>query len=72
MLLITSLVYFYQFMVRQQVLKLYKDILNAIKRVPDEANRKDLMNWARSDFKQNKAHSDEVILNLYKPFIFNR
>ncbi|CAB3384400.1 Hypothetical predicted protein [Cloeon dipterum] len=50
-----------QFMTRKQVLKLYKDTLKAIQRVPDEKSRADLLDWARSDFKQHKSQTDEVL-----------
>ncbi|XP_059476732.1 LYR motif-containing protein 2 [Neocloeon triangulifer] len=48
-----------QFMTRQQVLKLYRDILKAIQRIPDDRNRNELKDWARSDFKQHKNQTDE-------------
>lgn len=47
-------------MLRQQVLKLYRSFLRTIRDVPDEESRKELVEWARSDFKNNKHHTDEV------------
>lgn len=47
-------------MLRQQVLKLYRSFLRAIRDVPDEESKKELLEWARSDFKNNKHHTDEV------------
>jgi Complex 1 protein (LYR family) len=51
-------------MVRQQVLKLYKDTLKTISRVPDTRNRIDLRDWARTDYKLNKTKADEVLNNF--------
>ena len=50
-------------MLRQQVLKLYREFLKVIREVPDEENRKEILQWTRSDFKKNKHQTDEV--NLY-------
>jgi hypothetical protein len=47
-------------MLRQQALKLYRSVLRAIHNVPDEQSKKELLEWARSDFKNNKHHTDEV------------
>jgi hypothetical protein len=47
-------------MLRQQVLKLYRSILRAIRTVPDEQSKKELLEWARSDFKNSKHHTEEV------------
>ncbi|PNF43441.1 LYR motif-containing protein 2 [Cryptotermes secundus] len=53
-----------QFMLRQQVLKLYRSFLRAIRDVPDEESRKELLEWARSDFKNNKHHTDEYAIKM--------
>lgn len=47
-------------MVRQQVLKLYRSFLQAIREVPNEESKKELLEWIHSDFKNNKHHTDEV------------
>ncbi|XP_072498929.1 LYR motif-containing protein 2 isoform X1 [Notamacropus eugenii] len=49
-----------QFMRRQQVLLLYRKILQAIRQVPNERDRKYLQNWAREEFKRNKSATEEV------------
>ncbi|XP_027711400.1 LYR motif-containing protein 2 isoform X1 [Vombatus ursinus] len=49
-----------QFMRRQQVLLLYRKILQAIRQVPNEQDRKYLKNWAREEFKRNKSATEEV------------
>jgi hypothetical protein len=54
-------------MLRQQVLKLYRSVLRAIRNSPDEQSKKELLEWARSDFKSNKHQTDEVSAqNSYK------
>ncbi|KAF6211905.1 hypothetical protein GE061_012422 [Apolygus lucorum] len=53
-----------QFMLRQQVLKLYRDILRAIKEVPSKEDQKYLKDWAKSDFIANKHHTDEVTIKM--------
>jgi hypothetical protein len=47
-------------MLRQQVLNLYRSFLRTIRDVPHEESKKELLEWARSDFKNNKHHTDEV------------
>lgn len=47
-------------MIRRQVLQLYKDIVKATRSVPDETYKKDLLLWARNDFKRNKNLKDGV------------
>lgn len=43
-----------QFMVRQQVLKLYRDFFRTARELP-EGQREDIIEWVRSDFKSNKS-----------------
>lgn len=47
-------------MLRQEVLKLYKEIFRTIKLVQDETTRKELKDWARADFRSNKHYTDET------------
>lgn len=54
--------FYFQFMLRKQVLNLYRDLLYAIREVPNENDRKELTEWVRSDFKANKHHKDEVLM----------
>ncbi|KAJ8883553.1 hypothetical protein PR048_015397 [Dryococelus australis] len=49
-----------QFMIRQEVLKLYREILRTAREVHDESSRKEIVEWVRHDFKSNKHHTDEV------------
>ncbi|XP_027711406.1 LYR motif-containing protein 2 isoform X2 [Vombatus ursinus] len=53
-----------QFMRRQQVLLLYRKILQAIRQVPNEQDRKYLKNWAREEFKRNKSATEEDIIRM--------
>ncbi|XP_041980048.1 LYR motif-containing protein 2 [Aricia agestis] len=48
-----------QFMIRQEVLKLYREIFRTIRKVPDKTTQQELKEWARSDFKNNKHNTDE-------------
>lgn len=49
-----------QFFLRRQVLSLYREILRTLRDVPSEDHRKELADWARSEFKKNKNEKDEV------------
>lgn len=53
-----------QFMLRQEVLKLYRDLYRTINKVPDEENRKELKAWLRADFKKNKSQSEEIAIKM--------
>ncbi|XP_063351668.1 LYR motif-containing protein 2 [Pelmatolapia mariae] len=51
-----------QFLHRQKVLGIYRNMLRTIRRVPDEADRKFLRDWAREEFHRNKnvTHEDAI------------
>lgn len=49
-----------QFLQRQKVLGIYRDMLKNIRQVPDEADRKYLRDWARDEFKRNKNSTNQV------------
>lgn len=51
-------------MLRNEVLKLYREIFRAIRKVPDESSRKDLQEWARTDFRNNKHHTEELAIKM--------
>ncbi|XP_021167074.2 LYR motif-containing protein 2 isoform X1 [Fundulus heteroclitus] len=53
-----------QFLQRQRVLALYRNMLRTIRQVPDEADRKYLRDWARDEFKRNKDATNQVLLNV--------
>lgn len=51
---------FVQFLQRQKVLGLYRNMLRTIRKVPEEADRKYLKDWAREEFKRNKEATEQV------------
>ncbi|EAT34257.1 AAEL012328-PA [Aedes aegypti] len=53
-----------QFMLRQEVLKLYRTIFRTIRQVPDESSRQELRQWARSDFRANKHQTEELAIKM--------
>ncbi|KAM6406985.1 LYR motif-containing protein 2 [Pluvialis apricaria] len=53
-----------QFLRRQQVLRLYRDILRALRRVPAEADRRYLKDWAREEFRRNKDATEEDAIRM--------
>lgn len=55
---------FPQFMLRQQVLMQYRDVLRTIKRIPNEEYRRELLEWARRDFRDNAHHTDEITIKM--------
>ncbi|XP_075410887.1 LYR motif-containing protein 2 [Tenrec ecaudatus] len=53
-----------QFMRRRQVLLLYRKILQAVRQVPNESDRKYLKDWARDEFKRNKSVTEEDTIRM--------
>lgn len=51
-------------MLRQEVLKLYRDIFRCIRKIPEESSRNDLKQWTRSDFRANLHHTDELTIKM--------
>lgn len=51
-------------MLRQEVLKLYRDIFRCIRQIPEESSRNDLKQWTRSDFRANSQHTDELTIKM--------
>ncbi|XP_071074699.1 LYR motif-containing protein 2 isoform X1 [Dasypus novemcinctus] len=52
------------FMRRQQVLHLYRRILQVIRQVPNDSDRKYLKDWAREEFKRNKSATEEDTIRM--------
>lgn len=48
-------------MLRTEVLKLYKQMLRLVRKIPDQSQRQQLQNFIRQDFELNKKLEDEVI-----------
>ncbi|KAF1376229.1 hypothetical protein PFLUV_G00208400 [Perca fluviatilis] len=53
-----------QFLQRQRVLGIYRNMLRAIRKVPDQADRKYLSDWARDEFKRNKNATDQDAIRM--------
>ncbi|KAG9463671.1 LYR motif-containing protein 2 [Eleutherodactylus coqui] len=53
-----------QFLVRQRVLGLYRRILRAVRQIPEPADRTYMRDWAREEFRRNKATSDEIAVQM--------
>ncbi|XP_049646328.1 LYR motif-containing protein 2-like [Suncus etruscus] len=53
-----------QFMRRQQVLLLYRRILQAIRKVPNDSDRRYLRDWAKEEFKRNKNATEEDTIRM--------
>lgn len=51
-------------MLRQQVLKMYRDFMRLVRLADKESDRKEITAWIREDFKMNKNLKDEVIQNV--------
>ncbi|XP_061602353.1 LYR motif-containing protein 2 [Cololabis saira] len=55
---------FKQFLQRQKVLGLYRNMLRTIRHVPSEADRKYLTDWAREEFKRNKSATNQDAIRM--------
>ncbi|KAK2856666.1 hypothetical protein Q5P01_005401 [Channa striata] len=53
-----------EFLQRQKVLGIYRDMLRTIQQVPDEVDRKYLRDWARDEFKRNKESTDQDAIRM--------
>ncbi|XP_075270488.1 LYR motif-containing protein 2 [Opisthocomus hoazin] len=53
-----------QFVRRQQVLRLYRSVLRALRAVPAEADRRELAAWAREEFRRNKDATEEGAIRM--------
>ncbi|XP_072296446.1 LYR motif-containing protein 2 [Eucyclogobius newberryi] len=47
-----------QFLQRQRVLGIYRNMLRTVRQVPDPGDQKYLRDWARDEFKRNKDATD--------------
>jgi len=50
-----------QFILRGEVLRLYREIMKTLRHMPNETDRRELMSWARQDFRKNMHETDEVM-----------
>ncbi|KAL7388975.1 hypothetical protein ABVT39_024309 [Epinephelus coioides] len=53
-----------QFLQRQRVLGIYRNMLRTIRQVPSEADRKYLTDWARDEFKRNKNATNQDAIRM--------
>ncbi|KAL0967320.1 hypothetical protein UPYG_G00250740 [Umbra pygmaea] len=53
-----------QFLQRQKVLGLYRNMMRTIRQVPDEGDRKYLRDWARDEFKRNKSATNQDAVRM--------
>lgn len=55
---------FFQFLLKQEVKKLYRNIFRTIRKVPDANYQMELKEWAKQDFRTNTHHTDEVTIKM--------
>ncbi|XP_043075080.1 LYR motif-containing protein 2 [Puntigrus tetrazona] len=53
-----------QFLQRQKVLGLYRDLFRTIRKIPVESDRRYLRDWAREEFKRNKSETDQDVIRM--------
>ncbi|XP_037837656.1 LYR motif-containing protein 2 [Kryptolebias marmoratus] len=53
-----------QYLQRQKVLAIYRNMLRTIRQVPAEEDRKYLTDWAREEFKRNKTASNQDAIRM--------
>ncbi|GFV28123.1 LYR motif-containing protein 2 [Trichonephila clavipes] len=56
---------FSQFLLRSKSLKLYRDILRTIKRIPNKEYQGELKKLVREDFERNRQQTDEEIIRYH-------
>lgn len=57
-----------QFLQRQKILGIYREMLRTIRQVPEEGDRKYLRDWARDEFKRNKSVTNQVTGSITSMF----
>ena len=55
---------FKRFMLRTEVLKLYRDFLKTLRKVSNEGDRRELREWVRQDFKRHKDFEEEEVIRM--------
>ncbi|XP_055492008.1 LYR motif-containing protein 2 [Leucoraja erinacea] len=53
-----------EFMLRKNVLSLYRKILKTINQIPNDGDKQHLKNWARQEFKQNKNATNQDTIRM--------
>ncbi|XP_066259185.1 LYR motif-containing protein 2 [Euwallacea similis] len=54
-----------QFILKQEVKNLYRQMFRAIREVPDKTHQKELKDWVRTEFRQNSNNTDETVIKMY-------
>lgn len=54
----------FQFLLKQEVKKLYRKIFRNIRKVPDNIYQNELKQWVRNDFRGNAHHTDEYTIKM--------
>ncbi|KFM63562.1 LYR motif-containing protein 2, partial [Stegodyphus mimosarum] len=54
-----------RFILRSDSLKLYRDLLRAIKKIPGKDYQSELRCWVREDFERNKHHENEDVIKYH-------
>ena len=59
-----------QFMLRQEVIKLYRTFFRTLRQLPDQDQQREVAQWVRTDFKSNKnidpSQDDRIKALLYQ------
>ncbi|XP_071819052.1 LYR motif-containing protein 2-like [Apostichopus japonicus] len=53
-----------KFLLRQQVIKLYRDAFKVIRTVEETNQKAELTLWTREEFKRNKMQTDEAAIKM--------
>ncbi|XP_051952400.1 LYR motif-containing protein 2 [Xyrauchen texanus] len=53
-----------QFLQRQKVLGVYRNLFRIIRKIPDESDRRYMRDWAREEFKRNKSETNQDVIRM--------
>ncbi|XP_067946508.1 LYR motif-containing protein 2-like [Watersipora subatra] len=53
-----------QFMLRREVITLYKEMIQTCHRIPDKSTAKEMAEWVRADFRKNSTITDEAAIRM--------
>ena len=54
-----------QFIKRQEVLKLYQQIIHTIRKIEEPQDRTYFLNWAREEFRKHKHEAEEESIDFH-------
>ena len=52
------------FLMRKEVLKLYRDFIITVNRISNSKDKAELRLWVRNDFRRNKHHTDVETIKM--------